>query len=201
MRSTDPRARRLIEQRMVRRLRRGEDRKLLDDQAAVAHVRPAGLLFGLSPLGGGSPASLADLEGLWAAVSGGDATAPFYICSPRGAMYLASRNSDGTPAFPDAGPLGGSLAGVPLLTSPAAGAKLILVDAAVVAVADDGLTVERSVNAAVQQDDAPVAGATTLVSGLQTGTVFLRFTRFVSWLLTAADGVGFIELPIAGSPA
>jgi len=199
--ANDGRARAFIERRMLRVIQRGEDRQLLSDDAAVEHLRPAGLLHGLSPISSGPP-GLDDTEGLWTAVRAGDPERPFYITSPRGAQYLAGANTDGTPTFPNASPLGtGSIAGVPLLTSPAAGNKLILVDAAMLAVFDEGVLPERADHAAVLMDDAASGGAAQLVSGWQTNTVFLRFTRFLNWVLAVDDAVAYLELPISGSPA
>ncbi len=48
--------------------------------------------------------------------------------------------------------------GYPLVTSPGAGANLILVDAAAIAVADDGVELDVSDQAMVQMDDARGAG-------------------------------------------
>lgn len=122
IRSTDDRTLNLIERQSVRGLRRSEDREFLSDTAAVTQERPAGILFGLTAFGGGSPVSMtANLEGLWSAVRNGDPDAPAFIVSRRGAMYLATLRTDGVPGFPGIGPMGGTLFGVPTIISHAAG--------------------------------------------------------------------------------
>jgi len=207
LRSADPKARGMIERRMVRALRLAEDRHVLSDVAAVAHERAAGLLHGVTETPGGSPASLTmDLESLWSSVRSGEPDAPFFTTSKRGATYLASLRVDGAPRFPHVGPNGGTLlgpsgAGVPVLTSRAAGAKLILVDATQVAVADSGIVVDESRYATAQMSDTPVDAPASLVSAWQSDCVFLKFTRHLNWVVAVDDAVGFLTLDIAGSPA
>jgi hypothetical protein len=201
LKTADPRARTMIERRLLRALRRAEDRRLLSTDAAIAGERPAGLLHGVSATGSGSPQSMTDdLEALWSAVSEGDADRPFFICSPRGGMYLHSLHEDGSARFPDAGPRGGNIAGVPLLTSRAAADLLVLLDAAHLAVADEGAETSASENAAVAMSDSPTSPS-TVVSGFQTNTVFVKLERRIYWTLTTGDAIGFIQLPIGGSPA
>lgn len=89
---------------------------------------------------------------------------------------------------------------MPLLISKAAAANLILVDALTIAVADGGIELSTSEHAAVVQDTAPSAPA-NVVSGFQTNTSFLRIVRYLHWVKGYADSVGFLTLPIAGSPA
>lgn len=175
----------------------GEDPALLGTAAAVQYERPAGLLYGISPVGtGGSPGSIGDdLVTLWASVRSGSPQRPAFITSPTGAVYLGSLDP---PAFANVSVLGnGSILGVPLLVSKAAGSKLILVDAGVLGVSDNGMIVEASNYSAIQMDTDPAAGAQNLVSAFQTNTTFIRITRYVHWVLGADDGVGYIELPIA----
>jgi HK97 family phage major capsid protein len=205
-RVADERAVSLIERIAQRALVRAEDTLLLSDTAADG-TAPAGLLAGLSPIGGGSPASIADVEELWTAVSGGDAMMPYFVVSPRGAMHLAARNIDGEPVFPNISPaIGGDIAGVPVLLSKAAANRLILIDAASLAVVDLGLEVGRSQQTSIQMLDNPTNNAatgtgTTLVSAFQSNMIVLRFLRWLHWLKLLDDAVAYLELPISGSPA
>ena len=152
------------------------DLTLLSDDAAVAGVSPAGLLYGLSPIGGGSASSIADdVFQAWTALRDGEPESPVGITSLRGGAYLASlRGSDGAPMFPNVGPLGGNIWGIPILTAHAAGNRFIWLDAAALAVADGGLETSVSQQAAVQMDDSPTPGAVQLVSGWQTIATFSR---------------------------
>ena len=47
--------------------------------------------------------------------------------------------------------------------------------------------------------DNPTAPA-SVVSGWQTDTVFMKFTRHLWWVLAADDAIGYVELPILVSP-
>ena len=206
-RTVDDRAISLIERSTLRGLRRAEDQLLLSDDAAVSGISPAGLLFGVSAIGGGSPESIHDLEDLWTSVRDGDPDAPYFVASRRGAMYLASLSSAGVPQFPDVNVMtGGSIAGVPLVLSRAAGHHLILIDASLLAVSDLGIEQDQSEQAAIEMLDNPTNNAVTgtgtnLVSAFQANAIVLRFVRWLNWQLLADDAVGFIELPIGGSPS
>lgn len=202
-RMADDRGLNVIERVSVRAVVRAEDALLLSDTAAVDQGNPAGLLNGLTAVGGGSPDSMsADFESLWTEVADGDPDRPYFVLSPRGAMYLAALHVDGTPLFPGVSPAtGGFLFGVPVLLSKAAGAKVILIDAARLAVTDEGITIEQSRQTAIQMLDNPSNGAANLVSAFQTNTAVLRVIRYVHWTKLTDDAVAFLELPIAGSPA
>ena len=197
--SQDPRARTLFERRFVNRLRTLEDREFLSTTAAIAGVRPAGILAGLTPVGGG--ASLAeDLAALVAAVSGGMPIAPYFICSPSTAQYLAAlqppviRSAAGSTA----------IGVVPVVTSPAAANRIILIDASRLVVVDELLDVASSSVAAIQMDDAPTNNAATgagaqLVSGFQTNSAFVRAVRYIWWALLADNAVAFTEIAALAS--
>ena len=197
----DPRAAPFIEHVALRPLRRADDREFLSDNAAVPNESPAGLLYNVAGVGAGSPEGISEglIEELWGAVRNGEADAPFYITSQRGGAYLASLHEDNSARFPNVGPLGGSIHGVPVITSAAAGNKLILIDAAQLATYDLGLEVDHSEVAAISSTDNP-GTPDTVVSGFQCNTTFLRFVRYVSWLLAADDAISFVELPIVTSP-
>ena len=200
--SLAPTAERAIERELVRVVRTMPEGTLLSDAAAVADVSPAGLLYGLTPIGGGSPSSISDdLVDQWSANRDGELENPVYIHSLRGGAYLASlRGSDGAPMFPNVGPLGGTLSGVPTLTAHAAGNRLILLDASALAIADGGLETSYTNQTAVQMDDSPTLGAVQMVSAFQSNTVFLKLRRFLNWELAYDDAVSFIELPFDNSP-
>lgn len=203
LRVTDDRATSLLEAHLARAIREGEDEVLLSDDAAVAFERPAGLLFGLSSVGSGSPSDVADdLLELWRAVRSGEPDRPNFVASPLCAVYLSTlRADDGSRLFPDVSPISGAgtIMGVPLLTSKAAHANLILIDAASLAVSDDGVVLDASDASAIDMNDTPSSPA-NLVSMFQSNLRALRITRFINWQLGHADAVAFMTLPL-GSPA
>ena len=180
------------------------DNAIIDATAASAS-RPAGLLRGRTSVGGGSPeANLREaLEELYAQVTDGRAVKPTFIVSGRGALYLLGT---GFHAFKDLTVTGGTIAGAPAVIAPGAGDNLILVDSAQVLISDGGLEVSEGEHAAIEMADPSTQSsvtptATQLVSAFQANVVVLRFLRYLSWALLREDAVGFIELPIGGSPA
>lgn len=87
-----------------------------------------------------------------------------------------------------------------LILSHAAETRLVLLDAAAIAVADAGVEISPSQQAAVQMDTAPVDGAASLMSLWQTHSMGLRSIRYVHWVKGYADAVEYIELEV-GSPS
>jgi hypothetical protein len=193
----------LLERLLSRIVMDAEDEELLSATAAIAGQRPAGLLFGKSPLAAGSPGSLAtDIELLFAETRGGAPNAPWFVVSPRGALFLSLLRGEDGPMFPSIGVNGGSLGGVPVAVSKAAGSKLILLDADAVGLFDGGMLIDRSISTALQMNDAPSNGPQSATSMFQTNAVALKLTRILDFVAGYADAVNFITLPtIAGSPS
>ena len=197
-----------VERRINRKIRRGIDTAFLSSSAATAST-PAGILAGVSSVGDGSPATLSGLaEELYASVSNGDSEQPFFVTSGRGALYLASVNEGQT--FPHVRVDGtGHIAGVRVLVSPAAGNKLILVDASRIAKWTGTLETSMSREAAIQMVDAAsvtqnskTATASNVTSLFQSNSIGVLVTRYTSWIVTDTDHASFIELPaLGGSPA
>lgn len=203
LKSSDDRAITVLERLLVRLVVAGEDAALLSDTAAVDGGNPAGLLAGISASGAGSPTNADDdLLALFDAVSDGDPVRPVFVTSARGALYLRSlADDDHGSLFRDAQLTdGGSIAGVDLLISRAAGARLILIDAGLLGVSDEGTKIDTSGSAAVQLSDAPTNGAASMVSAFQTNSQIVRVVRLVDWKLATPDAIGYIDLPI-GSPS
>lgn len=201
-RATADRLANLIERDQSRAVALGEDTALLDGGAAVVGGRPASILFGLTPLSGGTADDIeADALALLAAVRGGDPVAPHYITSPGGSRYLIGlRNSGGARVFPNVTVRGGDIFGVPLLVSSGSPDILALADADAIHVVDEDLTIDVSRQSAFQFDSAPSAGAQQSVSLWQTNSIGIKTERFIGWRLAWADGASFMTLP-TGSPS
>ena len=138
---------------------------------------------------------------LWDAVSDGDPMKPAFITSTRGALYLRSlADDDHGSLFRDVQVNGGNIAGAPVFVSRAAGARLILLDAALLGVSEAGTEVDASEHAAVQLSDSPTNGAAASVSAFQTNSQILRVVRLVDWKLATTDAISYVTLPI-GSPS
>lgn len=201
---SDDRATSAVEAISARSMVAAEDQKILGTETAVSGVHPAGLLASAAEFSGGSPAGLEmDIQSMFAFVTDGKAVRPKFVTSPRAALWMALQRTDGGARFPNARVDGtGDIAGVPLLVSPAAGNKLVLVDTGELAVSDNGLRVTASQEAAVQMTDSPTAGAAQMISGFQTNTTFLRFVRSVWWAVMRDDAVAFTTISdLGGSPA
>ena len=165
--------------------------------------RPAGWLYNVAATGSGSPLSLADdFTELWASVRQGEPDAPHWIMSSRAALYLSMLKDGSAPLFPGLNPTtGGQLFGAPVVLTRAAGANVVLVDASQIGVYDGGYEVVPSTQAAVSMSDAP-SSPTTLVSAFQSDSVFLRFTKPLSWGKATDDAIGFVTLAaLGGSPS
>lgn len=113
-----------------------------------------------------------------------------WIMSPITATSLALlRGDSGAPAFPLVSAKGGSLLGLPIITSTACAASgspgerfLLLVEQSEILVADDnGGSIELATSASLQMNDAPLDGATSLVSLWQKNLVGLKTTRHVNF--------------------
>ena len=201
-RATEGALRTRFDQTVVRLVWLGENRELLSTTAAVANGRPAGLLNAAPEFGGGSPGDLETaIEEMFSYVTDGQAVAPHFITSPRAALWMALQRTSTGARFPNVRVNGGDIAGVPLLTSAAAGNRLVLVDAGALVVVDEGLDVQGSRQAAIQMSDAPSVGAANVVSAFQTGVALVKIQRFIHWTLLTDDAVAFTEIPeLAGSP-
>jgi hypothetical protein len=204
LRSTDERSAAVLFQKLRAVIINGLDEAFLSDAAAVAGDNPAGILAGISAAGAGSPSSADDdARALLDAVCDGDPQDPAFVCNRRGAMYLRGlSDANHGSLFRDvsAGADVGSVAGIPQFVCRAAGARLILIDRALIGVADEGLELDQSSVASVHLDNAPTVGAASMTSAMQTNTQIIRAIRNIDWVRAADDAVSYITLPI-GSPS
>lgn len=103
--------------------------------------------------------------------------------------------------FPDVGPRGGSLLGIPLLTSrtsthDSSGGVLTLLDASAVGVGMDTVRVARSEHATLQMSDTPddpTTAATVQVSLWQSNLVAFLVEIFANWKPAAPNRVAVIS--------
>jgi hypothetical protein len=165
--------------------------------AAVANVSPAAVTNGASSTAsaGTSQANAnTDMQVLVTQfyAANPDAENAVILMSPANAVAIARATNQQT-----LGARGGSIWGIPVLVSASVGARLIMLDASQILVADDGgLNVDISVNASVQMDSQPTdptVAATVLISLFQLNMVGLRIARFVSWKRVRTGAVYFIS--------
>ena len=97
------------------------------------------------------------------------------------AMLAAQRDANGAPLYPDLGPLGGTLAGVPFYTSDnAPRGQLVLFNPTRVFVWQGGIRLIYSEQATVRLDTDP-AGDGVITSLWQADLVGILVEQFASW--------------------
>jgi HK97 family phage major capsid protein len=173
------------------------DESFIDiNSAGVAEEQPASITHGITPIAGtGDPTT--DLIALIAAFAGDLATAVF-VTDPETATQIAlARDAGGGFLFPDCGPRGGSLLGIPLIVSRAspresATGQIVLIDPAAVALAMDPVRLEVAKQASLLMTDESTANAAQLVSLWQTNTVAFRAEINANWELQNSDSVAVI---------
>ncbi len=169
---------------MIRALREALDGAFVDpSNAGSAGVSPASVTNGLTPLSStGNPG--ADVAAIVAAFNGDFETAAWVTDPTTGAEIALARDSAGSFLFPDAGPRGGSILGMPLITSrssprSSSGGILALIDGQGIAYGAESVRVAVSRQGTVEMEDAPTNDAT---DGTATEQVSLYQTNCVAVL-------------------
>jgi HK97 family phage major capsid protein/HK97 family phage prohead protease len=182
--------------------------------AASANVSPASITNGvtLTAATGTAAANLrTDVATLLTNLSRNeiDLSGVVFIMAPETALNISLLlTSLGTPIYPDITPMGGTLLGMPVITSnsanipgsPASGRMIIAVSAPDILLADDGgVSIDVSRDTALQLLDNPTNAstgstvATTMVSMFQTHSLALRATRFINWAKRRTTAVEYIK--------
>lgn len=200
---------------LTRSVVRGLDKAALDPASAgVAGARPASLLYGVSALGAlsATPATaLTQVKSmLQALVNGGsDLDAALFVMHPLEAVTLSTMiTAEGVRVFPDLGAMGGSVLGIPAVTSVGAVSSgspservIALIDGAQVAVADDGeIEISASDMVTLHMDDATTQDSTTgtgtsMVSMFQTESVAIKVVRTLNFERLSDAGVAWLTAP------
>ncbi len=164
------------------------------------------ILDGVTPINsaGSSVANIInDLEALFDAVKLKSLSAPYFVTDSATAAKLATKpatNGDGF-AFPEVGPMGGTLAGVPLLVTDALeptsdGSQLVLLDAQGIAGNSDTITLDASEQAILEFEaipDNPTNSGTVMTSLFQNGLRALKAERFIGAEVIRQGAVAVIE--------
>lgn len=168
--------------------------------SGVADETPASVTNGATPIAStGNPGS--DVAALIAAFDG-DLASAYFVTDPTTATQIAlARDAGGSFQFPDASPRGGSLLGIPLLTSrssprDSSGGILVLLDASAVGVGTEGARAARSEQASLQmndQPDDPATAATVQISLWQSNLVAFLVEISANWKLAKPDAVAVIS--------
>jgi hypothetical protein len=168
------------------------DKKFLDPTfAAVVGVSPASITNGATAVTATGNLA-ADLAALVAAFTTQrpNAVSPAFVLSPTIVTRIAAIGT-----HHDLTVNGGTLLGVPAVTTVGAGNTVVLLDAAGVVYNDQGADVDVSTHAAIQMDTAPthpVVAATVVVDLWSKNMVGLRLDRFVTWARDASSAVAYL---------
>lgn len=212
VRLSDPSAELLVRNDLAAAIVQFMDDQFLDPTKASNDVSPASITYGVTPVtasGTTADALRADIGSLLSDflennLSLSDAV---WIMTQSQAMKLSLMvNSLGQPEFPGLGMNGGSLAGIPVITSenisatgdsPTDGYPIFLVKQQDILLADDGqVMIDASREASIQMDtapDSPATASTVLTSLWQHNMVGIRAERMVTWTKRRSTSVGFIQ--------
>lgn len=211
VRFSNPSADVIVRQALADAIREKMDIDFVDpDLAAVANVSPASITNGITPLtsqGTGIDGALADLQQLMGAFLANNLVPNAWIMSSTNALALSMmRNAFGQPEFPGINVNGGTLLGLPVVTSEymtqvgdTSGSPLILLNTNEIFLADDGqVVIDASREASLEMLDNPTnnsasATATSMVSMFQTNSVALRAERFINWQRRRDAAVQYVE--------
>jgi len=114
----------------------------------------------------------------------------YFLMNPAQANSLATLREVGGAAYPDMGPVGGTVCGVPALVSAGVTAgQVLLVDAGAIATGDEELKLKLTASAMIEMSDDPAGdGSDTPVSLFQVDAVGVLATRTVAAKLVRASG-------------
>jgi HK97 family phage major capsid protein len=207
-RLSSPSAEALVRQDLLNGIAEFLDKRLLDPAyPGVANISPASLTNGVTAraASGATLAAIdADVKALLTTFTNANLTltSGMWVMSPALAITLSLiRLTQDAFAFPGLGVNGGVFYGLPAITSNNVAPSgspgdqhLILVDQNEVLLADDGqMMIDVSTEASVQMDNAPSAGAQSLVSLWQNGLLGVKVDRWIYWSKRRSQAVQFID--------
>lgn len=211
IRFSNPSAERLVRDSLAASAIERLDTDFVDPALAIsAGVSPASVTNGVVAItssGDTADDVRTDIAALWAAAMAANLplTSAVYITTPAIALSLSlMMNPLGQAEFPGITMNGGTLLGVPVITSNYVPiATFILAFASEIYLSDDGaVTIDASTEASIEMADNPTNAsatptATSLVSMYQTDSIALRLHRFINWskrrstAVALLDGVGW----------
>lgn len=212
VRFSNPSAELLVRDELAKAIVQFMDSEFIDPTNASTDVSPASITYGVTPVtatGTTAAAFRADVKTLMATflTANSQMTSAVWIMSQIQALALGlMQNSLGQAVFPGITMQGGTLVGIPVVTSqgvpdtggsPTDGSTIILANASDIFLADDGqVTIDASREASLQMDnapDSPPTASTTLVSLWQHNMIAIKAERYINWLKARSTAVAFIQ--------
>jgi len=212
-RFSNPAVETLVRDSLLKAVAKLTDFDFLDPaKAAVAGVSPASVTNGVTPIvasGTSADALRADIGALMAAYAAQNmnmAGLVLVMTSQEAIRISLMVNALGNPEFPGLGPMGGTLSGIPVITSenlkqtPVSGqpttSMIVAINAPEVLLADDGaVSIDISREASLEMESAPVdpTASTVLVSLWQMNMVGIRAERMIHWLKRRSGAVQYLS--------
>ena len=207
-RFSDPQAEARVRMDLIEGISEYLDKRLVDPAyPGVAGVSPASLTNGVTPTQS-TGATIAALDANWRTVMSSFASTNqrmsnlVVVMSPGQAIrFSMMRTNQDIPLFPGMGMGGGTMYGLPVITSnnvsPSGSPgdeQILFIDQGEVLLADDGqISLDVSAEASLEFNDAPGGGATSLRSLWQNGLVGVKAERWIYWTKRRATAVKFID--------
>lgn len=201
VRFSNPSAEAIVRQDLTATIAQFLDEQFVDPAVAeVANVSPASVTNGVTPIaatGVDADSLRADVRAVFNAFIAANMTPSngVWLMSPTVALAISMMtNPLGQQEFAGLSMTGGTFFGLPVIVSETLGTNIVLVNQSEILLADDGgVTLDASREASLQMNDAPTAGASTLVSLWQNNMVGLRAERFINWKRRRPQAVAFIS--------
>lgn len=202
-----PSAEEVVRREMTAGITAFMDQQFIDPTvAAVTGVSPASITNGITPITTtGDPVK--DITAILVAfaTAGVPVDRVVLIMSSTNAFHLGlMRTAFGAPVYPNLGPTGGTVNGIPVIASNTAGANVIGVAPEYILYADEGgVTIDVSREASIQMNstpDNPTLATSVLVSLWQNNLVGIRAERYCNWkraMTSAVQYVGATAYPLA----
>lgn len=211
LRDSSPSAEAWLRDELAAAIRERLDTDFIDPaKAAVTDISPASITNGVTPIAsGGNTADdvRGDIQSLMEAFiadNNAPTTAVFVMPATVALALSLMKNPLGQTEFPGISINGGTLEGIPVITSEyvptvTGGSYVALVNASDIYLADDGdVMVDLSREASLQMDNAPTMSSvtptgTTVVSMFQTNSVAFRAERTINWARRRLSGVQLLS--------
>jgi HK97 family phage major capsid protein/HK97 family phage prohead protease len=182
-------------------------------KTAVSGISPASITNGAAAIASATGTDITsvilDIRSLWAKFTAANnpPSTGVWVMSSNTTVSLASMlNPLGQPAFPQVNLFGGTLFGMPVISSDHVGNIAVLVNAQDIYLGDDGgITVDASMEASLEMADTTTgdSGAPTAVSSVsmfQTNSVAIRAERIINWMRRRTQSVAYITGVDWGGP-
>jgi HK97 family phage major capsid protein len=205
---SNPSAEALVRQDLMDGISQYLDKRLIDPAyPGVANVSPASLTNGVTPVQatGATLAALdANVRTLMTTFADAELglSSGVWVMSASLAIRLSMmRTNQDSKAFPELSVNGGSFYGLPVIVSNNVAPSgspgdqhLLLINQREVLLADDNqMMIDVSTEAALEMNDAPSGGATSLRSLWQNGLMGVKVDRWINWTKRRSQAVQFID--------